>query len=80
MKTTCQILIAVLLIINNVTAYSLEGGRRAFLSKSLATGAAAVTSSILVAAPSSPANADDDPYKDFITSESGLRYKVRTKC
>ena len=42
--------------------------RRSF---AVATGAAIAGASIPV-----PALADEDPYKDFITTESGLKYKV----
>jgi hypothetical protein len=46
------------------------GDRRAFVAKSL-VGAASVATTFWV----SPAFADDD-YSDFITTESGLKYKV----
>ena len=42
--------------------------RRSF---ALATGAAIASASVAV-----PAFAEEDPYKDFITTESGLRYKI----
>lgn len=70
MKYTIAV-VATALVLGTATALSV-GDRRAFVGKSLA-GAAAFSGVLS----SQPALADDpDPYKDFITSESGLRYKV----
>jgi FKBP-type peptidyl-prolyl cis-trans isomerase len=59
------------LTVGTITALSI-GDRRAFVAKSL-VGASSIGATVL-----NPmtALADEDPYKDYITTESGLRYSV----
>lgn len=59
------------LTVGTITAFSI-GDRRAFVAKSL-VGASSI--SAIVRDPLA-ALADEDPYKDYITTESGLRYIV----
>jgi peptidylprolyl isomerase len=61
-----------------VAAYSFSSSRRNFLAKSATTAAvsAAVASGSLVK-PAVAADEDaSDPYADYVTAESGLRYKI----
>jgi FKBP-type peptidyl-prolyl cis-trans isomerase len=59
------------LTVGTITALSI-GDRRAFVAKSL-VGASSIGATVI-----NPmaALADEDPYKDYITTESGLRYTV----
>eukprot|EP00568_Trieres_chinensis_P009350 CAMPEP_0183294618 /NCGR_PEP_ID=MMETSP0160_2-20130417/2883_1 /TAXON_ID=2839 ORGANISM="Odontella Sinensis, Strain Grunow 1884" /NCGR_SAMPLE_ID=MMETSP0160_2 /ASSEMBLY_ACC=CAM_ASM_000250 /LENGTH=211 /DNA_ID=CAMNT_0025455969 /DNA_START=69 /DNA_END=704 /DNA_ORIENTATION=+ len=57
-----------------------SGGRRSFLQKSAASAASvAVASTAAVTALSTPLPAladSDDPYADYVTTESGMKYKI----
>lgn len=53
---------------SSVSSTTLAGSRRSFLST-------AATAAAVVAVPAG-AVAEDDKYKDFVTTDSGLRYKV----
>jgi peptidylprolyl isomerase len=79
MKLHC-ILVA-LALIGTTAAFSLSmsvvakenvADRRAFIRFAGAAAAATAVNTGLI----QPARADDDPYADFITTESGLKYKV----
>jgi peptidylprolyl isomerase len=76
MKLKFGLIIGAGLLCTSVVAYSASSAntRRNFLSQSVAqtgAGLAFLTGSSL------PANADEaDPFKDFITTESGMKYKV----
>jgi len=50
---------------------ALLSSRRTFLEKSIA-----IASIPIATFPKTSFAADDDPYKDFVTTESGLKYKV----
>ena len=70
---TMKIALAVCAVtVGTVAALSI-GNRRTFVAKSVAGSAAAVGG---VAFQPLVARADEDPYKDYITTESGLRYTV----
>ena len=57
--------------------YSSSSNRRTFLNKSAVTAATAAIGATAAAAIPKAALADDsDPYADYITTESGLKYKV----
>merc|ERR1719276_539628 len=73
MKLSVAKFVIVAGVVGTVAAYSTSSGdRRSFLTKSgqVATGAAGA------AAPKSAFAADEDPYADYETTESGLKYKV----
>lgn len=79
MKTSLFIIFGVALLVSMATAFSMvmmssshqPFNRRAFLSHSAGTAAAGAVTFV-----GQPAIADDDLYKDFVTTESGLKYKV----
>lgn len=83
MKLSTRILLGAGLVVGAASAFSMSmsssssvqtSDRRAFLGKS----AAAVVASTGLSSLSQPkaAFADDDLYADFVTTESGLKYKV----
>ena len=73
MKLSSKFIIGSLLI-GSVAAYSLVStDRRNFLAKA-AAASTGTTAAALILPP--PAIAADDEYQDFVTNESGLRYKV----
>lgn len=62
-----------LLAAASVKAYSSsKQSRRGFLEKSVASGVAATSISI----PKMASADDSDPYADFVSTESGLKYKI----
>mmetsp|Transcript_17484 Transcript_17484/g.22093 ORF Transcript_17484/g.22093 Transcript_17484/m.22093 type:complete len:234 (-) Transcript_17484:82-783(-) len=83
MKLAIKALLGTALLTSGVAAYSFADNRRNFLSKSASAAAAAGA----VAAGSLPkpalaeddADAPSDPYADYITTESGLKYKITTE-
>ena len=74
MKLSVRVLLGTALIVGSATAYSMSqvSDRRAFLSKSVAS--AAIFGGVLSQQQPSVAAADDTD--GFITTESGLKYKV----
>jgi peptidylprolyl isomerase len=73
MKIGYKVLLATTLVVGATTAYSYSvASRRGFLTSA---GAGLVSSSVVLAPQSSRADSDV-PYKDFVTTESGLKYKV----
>jgi peptidylprolyl isomerase len=66
---------AAALVIGTATALSVGSDRRAFLGKSIIGAASAAG---IIASPVAPAFAADDAdlYKDFVTTESGMQYKI----
>lgn len=73
MKLSTFLLVGTGLLASTAVAYSASGNsRRNFLSTSAASAASVVTAFNPLAARAE----DDDLYKDFITTESGLKYKV----
>lgn len=78
MKLSVAKLFIVAGVVGTAVAYSSSSGdRRAFLSKSgqVATGAAA-TLAAGAAVPKAALADEDDPYADYETTESGLKYKI----
>ena len=84
MKLGYTIILGAGLLATTAVAYSASANsRRNFLSQSVATaGLAVVTVGAAGTGLGFPANANaaddavEDPYKDFITTESGMKYKV----
>lgn len=81
MKLGFKIIVGAGLLASTAVAYSTSANsRRNFLSKSAASaGLAVATVGAGLGFPANAHAADDsaeDPYKDFITTESGMRYKV----
>mmetsp|Transcript_201 Transcript_201/g.249 ORF Transcript_201/g.249 Transcript_201/m.249 type:complete len:185 (+) Transcript_201:103-657(+) len=81
MKLSTRVLLGAGLLVGAASAFSMSmsssssvqtSDRRAFLSKS---AAAVVASGLSVSQPNA-AFADEDLYADFITTESGMKYKV----
>lgn len=72
MKLSAKLLLTAGLVAVGTTAYSVNS-RRAFVS-TVGSAASIVPAAWWLSTP--PAAADEDPYADFTTTESGLRYKV----
>jgi len=76
--TTFKVLLAAAVVSSGVAAYSFTSNRRSFLVKggttvaTVASASASLPKSAIAEEPSDPS----DPYADYITTESGLRYKV----
>merc|ERR1719384_1435719 len=80
MKLAFKVLLGTALLTSGAAAYSFSSNRRNFLSKSASAGAAAAASIAAGSSLPKPALAEDDagsdPYADYITTESGLKYKT----
>ena len=75
--TAIKVLLGTAVLSAGVAAYSSSntGSRRNFLTKSAT--AAATAAAVSASLPKSAIATDDsDPYSDYITTESGLKYKV----
>jgi hypothetical protein len=73
LTTTMKLALAIAVITVGTVAALSVGDRRSFVTKSL-VGAAAVGGAVLQ--PMAALADDEDPFKDYITTESGLRYTV----
>lgn len=78
--STLKLLTAIAVVSTGVAAYSMSSSRRSFLAKGATTAAtvAVATGGAIpqsASAEESPADSSD-PYSDYVTTESGLRYKI----
>ncbi len=80
MKLMFKALAATALLSTGVAAYSFTNNRRTFLSESASAAAATVATLSPVAEPANAEEPDSaDPYTDYTTTESGLKYKIITE-
>lgn len=78
--STVKVVLGAVAITSGVAAYSFSNNnsnRRSFLTKSATAAAtAAVASASVPKTASADEGGSDDPYADYVTTESGLKYKI----
>ncbi len=79
--STFKVFLGAVAVTTGVYAYGLStnGSRRSFLTKSANVATAAAVASASVPKTAIADDGSDDPYADYVTTESGLKYKIITE-
>ncbi len=77
--TTFKLVLGAVAVTSGVAAYSFSNNnnsRRSFLTKSATAAASAAAVSVSTPKSALAEDGSEDPYADYVTTESGLKYKV----